>query len=49
MLERQLQIEKEIDMLLDSDLDPDRLNELMDELEEILATKEDYYKLRIVK
>ena len=49
MLDRQIQIEKEIDMLLDSDLDPDRLNDLIDELEEILATKEDYYKLRIVK
>ena len=52
MLERDLQIEKveeEIDELLDSELDPARLSELIDELEELLVNRENHYTLRLVK
>ena len=47
MLGRQIQIEKEIDELLDADIENDRLYELMDELEELLADK--FNGLRLVE
>ena len=40
-------LEKEIDKLLNSDLEPDKLNSLLDELEEKLSNK--YNGLRIVE
>ena len=55
MLERIVQekkikeLEEEIDKYLASEIDPVFLNKLLDELEELLCEREDYYKLRIVK
>ena len=52
MLEREVhekeisKLEKEIDKLLASDLEPDRLSILLDELEEMLSDK--YKGLRII-
>ena len=52
MFQRELQIqelEEMIDKYLDSYIEPVYLNYLLDELEELLVEREDYYKLRIVK
>ena len=44
------EIEKEIDELLDSgDLDKETMEELLDQLEELLAKQEHHYTLRLVK
>ena len=54
MLQRQLQekkikkLEEEIDKLLDLEIEPILLNDLLDELERLLSEREDRYKLRIV-
>lgn len=55
MLQRQLQekkikkLEEEIDKLLDLEIEPVLLNDLLDELERLLSEREDHYRLRIVK
>ena len=54
MLQWQLQekkiekLEDEIDKLLDLEIEPILLNDLLDELEMLLSEREDRYKLRIV-
>ena len=43
------ELEEEIDKYLELEIEPKFLNDMLDELEELLVTREEHYKLRIVK